>query len=205
MAGAVLFRQSFTCRGAMGASGPGLPLSPRHPPSAPGRPRLSSRRTALVRLSPGRRPPGEALAVPGPGSPLAAQALGRSPLKMGRTRLAGCGLLASAGSRGRGRAARGLGALLLTHPEGQSMHSLPWSSRVHICSGILRKRGCGRHAWCQALGEAGLCVHMQSPGELTEPAEPTPRFQALETRMVQPSSAVARLTRRAAGSLFCTV
>ena len=198
-------RPLFRCMGAMGASGPGLPLSPRHPPSAPRQPRLSSRRTALVCLSPGRRPPGEAVAVPRPGSPLAAQALSRSPLKTGRTRLGACGLLESAGSRGRGCAARGVGALLLTRPEGQSMHSLSWSSHVHICSGILRKRGCGCHAWCQALGEAGLCVHTQSPGELMEPAEPTPRFQALERRMVQSSSTSVRLTRRAAGSLFGTV
>lgn len=34
--------------------------------------------------------------------------------------------------------------------------------------------------WSQALGEARLCLHTQSPRELMEPAEPTPRFQAPE-------------------------
>ena len=220
VASAVLFQQSFTCRGAAGASGRGgpclgawepwghqdqgcpcPPAIPRQLQGGPGCPPEGQLWSASARagglqgrlwLSPGL-------------APLAAQALSRSPLKTGRSRLGACGLLESAGSRGRGCAARGVGALLLTRPEGQSMHSVPWSSHVHICSGILRKRGCGRHAWCQALGEAGLCVHTQSPGELTEPAEPTPRSQALERRMVQSSSASVRLTRRAAGSLFGTV
>lgn len=155
-------------RGHQDGAAPGPPPSP-----------ISSRAAQAVLPKDSSGPPhprqaasGEAVAVPGPGSPLAAQALSRSPLKTGGTRLGVCGLLASAGSGGRGRVACGVGALLPTRPEGQPTHSLPWSSRVRICSGILWKGGCGRHAWCQALGEAGLCLHTQSPGELTESAEP---------------------------------
>lgn len=166
-------RLGFGCRGSRGASGPGRPGSPRRPPSSSGRPRLSSQKDSSGPPHPRQAASGEGCGCPRAWLP--ARSPGPRPLslKTGRTRLGVCGLWRPApGSGEQGASHAGWGHFSPPVPKRQpALAPLVFSRR--ICSGILWKGGCGRHAWVPGP-RAGLCLSHAEPRAAESPGLPGP-------------------------------